>query len=272
MATRVVPAGTPTGASGHHLPEANSGVEKDHLGSKSRVRVTGTRCQPSGCSREAVRTVIAPLRQQPLHPPGSFPPSHGRDPRESPGDVSQHHLSCESEAAGPPQHPHPPSCRKGAGFSILFTAPGSFTPRWVVIRAETDGQDLGCGLLGRCWIITRGRCCFITFLLGGTGFVPAAVRRREKAGSQLGFFVVFVPDGTRSRKKQELAASKGAVPEPAVFWALCTGRSRSEGGWSSVASPGVPRGWRMLGEEGSPAKTLLFISQRKLDTQKDGIF
>lgn len=60
-------------------------------------------------------------------------------------------------------------------------------------------------------------------------------------------------------------ASGRVVSEPALPWARCVGRSRSKGGWSDVASTGVLRGWRMLGEEGNPAKMVLFLLQQKLD-------
>lgn len=93
----------------------------------------------------------------------------------------------------------------------------------------------------------------------------------KKLDLSLGF-LWFLCQMEQEAEKQELATSGRAVPEPALPRARCVGRSRSEGGWNSVASTGVQRGWRMLGEEGSPAKMVLFILQQKSDTWKDGIF
>lgn len=72
---------------------------------------------------------------------------------------TQGRTSCESKAAGPQHPPHPPRphlAGKVPGFESFFFALGSFTPRWVVISAEMDREDLSSGSLVHCWIITGG--------------------------------------------------------------------------------------------------------------------
>lgn len=94
----------------------------------------------------------------------------------------------------------------------------------------------------------------------------------KKLNPSLEFFVGFCARWNKKQEKQELVTLGRAVLEPTLPQACCVGRSQSEDGWSNAASMSDWRCWRMLGEEGSPAKMGFFIVQQKLDTWKDGIF
>lgn len=99
-------------------------------------------------------------------------------------------------------------------------------------------------------------------------WLPSDVVR--KLQPSLRFFVGFVPDGARSRINELEASGRAALEQP---YPGRVSASRATGGWSGVARTSVPKGWRVLGEEDSPAKMVLFfILQQKLDILKDGIF